>query len=131
MTVHHAAFWLDHNELRALALDADGTGHRVLALVHAHDVHTHSKKLDGHRHPIDARFIAAIEDVVSQCDAIALSDLRSERTSSSPTWRRRSHHCAPASLRSVRSIASRTQSWPRSGAKRSAERTVCTASTFG
>jgi hypothetical protein len=72
MTIHHAAFWLDHNELRALALDADGASHHLIASVHAHDLHTHPKKLDGHRHPLDARFLSAIAEVAGQCDVIAL-----------------------------------------------------------
>jgi hypothetical protein len=72
MTTHHAAFWLDHNELRAIALDADGTGHRVLAHLHAHDLHTHPKKTDGHRHPLDARFLSAVEESLSKCDVVAL-----------------------------------------------------------
>ena len=72
MTTHHAVFWMDHNELRALALAADGTSFQELAHVHAHDTHTHPKKYDGHRHPPDARFFAAVEDVLSKCDEVAL-----------------------------------------------------------
>lgn len=72
MTTHHAAFWMDHNELRVLALDPDGASYRALAHVHAHDTHTHPKKYDGHRHPPDARFLADVEKVLEGCTEVAL-----------------------------------------------------------
>lgn len=72
MTTHHAALWMDHNELRALALDPDGTSFQELAHVHAHDPHTHPKKFGGHRHPPDARFFTAVEGIVGLCDEVVL-----------------------------------------------------------
>ncbi len=72
MTTRHAALWIDHNEARALALEPDGTGFQELAHVHAHDTHTHPKKLDGHRHPVDARFLADVERVIAGCDEVAV-----------------------------------------------------------
>jgi hypothetical protein len=72
MTIHRAAFWLDHNELRAIALDSEGAGFRGVAHLHSHDTHTHPKKVDGHRHPLDPRFLLAVEDALAHCDEIAL-----------------------------------------------------------
>lgn len=70
MTTHHAVIWIDHNE--ALALDIEGTSHSQLAHLRAHDTHTHPKKLGGHRHPADPRFLVAAEDLVSRCDQVVL-----------------------------------------------------------
>lgn len=72
MTTHHAAFWMDHNELRALSLAAEGSSYEKLAHVHAHDGHTHPKKYDGHRHGPDAKFFAAVEALLAKCEAVAL-----------------------------------------------------------
>lgn len=72
MTTHHAVFWMDHNELQALALDPDGTSFHALAHVHAHDTHTHPKKYAGHRHPPDARFLIAVEHLLGLCDEVVL-----------------------------------------------------------
>lgn len=71
-TTHHAVLWMDHNEARLIALAPEGAAFQELAHVRAHDTHTHSKKAGGHRHPIDAHFLADVERVLAGCEAVAL-----------------------------------------------------------
>jgi len=68
---HRIAIWIDHNEARAIAL-ADDLGHASIAHLHAHDQQTHPKHGDGHRHPADPRFLAAVTDVIAKADEVAL-----------------------------------------------------------
>ena len=69
---HWVAIWIDHNEARALALPTDSAGYTELAHVRDRDTHTHPKKLDGHRHPADARFLADVTAIVAKADEVVL-----------------------------------------------------------
>jgi stalled ribosome rescue protein Dom34 len=72
MTTHHLAIWMDHNEARILRLPAEGGSYEV-EHVGDRSHHTHPRKADGAREPVDARFLAAIEERIAQADEVLLS----------------------------------------------------------
>lgn len=71
MNTHHLAIWMDHNEARILRLAVEGSSYEV---EHVGDGshHTHPRKVDGNREPVDARFLAAIQARIGQADEVLL-----------------------------------------------------------